>query len=303
MIILTAEALGKAEKFLGSQGRPLEQALFARIVHGSSSEWALRELAAFQNNDGGFGHGLEPDLQVQSSTVLATTVALQHLRELHVAADHPMVQGAMRFLLGIYDSAQQAWPFISPAVVDAPRAPWWQYDPDLSRYLANPRAEIVGYLFDYPQLVPAQMRELLLTAVVAYLENLADKLEMHELLCYRRLVETSNLPAEARVRLLELLQPMVLSAVELDPNAWDSYGLQPLQVAPSPQSPFVQLLYESIQLNLDYVIERQQADGSWAPNWSWGEAYPDAWPHAKRAWQSVLTAGNINSLFTYGRTA
>ena len=151
---LSRAALKQAETFLRTQARPLEQALFATFLRGASEDWALSELAAFQNSDGGFGHGLEPDLQIPGSSILATTVALQRLRELPAAADHPLVVGAMRYLLDTYDSSALAWPFVPPQVDDAPHAPWWQYDADLSQYLANPRAEIVGYLFDYPDLVP-----------------------------------------------------------------------------------------------------------------------------------------------------
>ena len=39
----------------------------------------------FQNDDGGFGHGLEPDLRLAGSSVIVTTVALQHLRVLALA--------------------------------------------------------------------------------------------------------------------------------------------------------------------------------------------------------------------------
>jgi len=298
---ISQAALKQAETFLQTQARPLEQALFTTFLHGAPEEWALSELAAFQNSDGGFGHGLEPDLQISGSSILATTVALQHLRALHVDNAHPLVLGAIRYLLDTYDSKARAWPFVPPQVDDAPHAPWWQYNTDLSQYLANPRAEIVGYLFDYPDLVPVEIREKLLTAVINYLEELDRELRMHEILCYVRLVETDNLPDKGRQRLLALLEPIVSFGVETDPAAWDGYGLKPLWVAPAPSSLFAKQLHDDINTNLDYEIERQQKDGSWAPNWSWGDAYPEAWLHAKRAWQGVLTVNTAKSLFAYGR--
>lgn len=301
MLILSAAALRKAEEFVGTHARPLEQALFATFVYNASTAWALEELAAFQNSDGGFGHGLEPDLQFPGSSVLATTVALQHLRELGADKDHPLVLGAMRYLMDTYDHDAQAWPFVPPAIVDAPRAPWWQHESDLTKYLVNPRVEVVGYLFDYPALVPEQMRESLLVAVMAHLENQPRRTEMHELLCYRRLVETTNLPEEARETLLKRLRPVIADAVETDPDEWRGYVLKPLQMAPTPTSPFAGQFQESIDLNLDFEISQQQDDGSWAPAWSWGDAYPDAWPHAKRAWQGVLTVGSVKSLVAFDR--
>jgi hypothetical protein len=137
--------------------------------------------------------------------------------------------------------------------------------------------------------------------VIEYLEKSTGNLAMHELLCYVRLVETENLPKDARDRLTTLLQPMISSGVEKDPAAWDGYALKPLMVAPSPSSPFAESLQKSIDENLDYEIVQQQQDGSWSPNWSWGDAYPEAWLHAKRAWQGILTVKMSKTLSDYGR--
>ena len=70
-----------------STTRPLEQILFNYHFRTGSLEDVLDALAVFQNEDGGFGHGLEPDLQSPNSSVLATTVAFQILRDLGIEAD------------------------------------------------------------------------------------------------------------------------------------------------------------------------------------------------------------------------
>ncbi len=303
MLQLTQDAFKQAQTFVNSAARPLEAARFAMVVSDASQEWVLSELAAFQNEDGGFGHGLEPDLQLADSSVLATTVALQILRELGAGSNNELVQGAMRYLLNTYDETAKAWPFIPANSDDAPHAPWWQYDPDLSRYLTNPRVEIVGYLLDYAELVPQDLGESLLTAVLADLDSQKGEVEMHDLLCYIRLLATESLPEDAHAHLLTRLQPIVESTVTHDAAAWSQYGLKPLMIAPNPSSPFASLLGKSIEDNLDYEIEQQLSDGSWAPAWSWGDSYPEAWPHAKRAWQGMLTVNTINMLSAYGRIA
>jgi hypothetical protein len=300
---LSKAALKRAETFIGSGARPLEEALFAVHIRGAAPDWALRELAAFQNEDGGFGRGLEPDLQVTSSSVLATTVVLQICRELGISSENELVQGAMRYLLDIYDEAAKAWPIIPPNADDAPHAPWWQYDPDLSHYLSNPRAEIVGYLLDYADLVPNKLGKSLLAAVLAHLETLNGEIEMHDLLCYLRLLATKTLPENERIVLYKQLRPVVESTVSRDAAAWSQYGLKPLVVVPHPSAPFAALLAEAINDNLDYEIEQQAGDGSWEPTWSWGDSYPEAWPHARRAWQGVLTVKTIRTFSAYGRIA
>ncbi|MDX1414797.1 MAG: hypothetical protein R3293_11450 [Candidatus Promineifilaceae bacterium] len=298
---ISRENFRRAEKFINTSARPLEAALFAIAFREGTAGWVLKELAEFQNEDGGFGRGLEPDLQLPDSSVLATTVALQILRDLRVDSSSDLVQGAMRYLLANYDAGAKSWPIIPANVDDAPHAPWWQYDPDLSRYLSNPRAEIASYLFDYADQIPDGFGQSILADVLSHLESLGGQVEMHELLCYLRLLNTESLPVDARAALIKELKPVVLSSVALDSAAWDQYKLKPLQVCPTPTAPFAPLLGQAIEDNLDYEIEKQLEDGAWAPAWSWGESFPAAWPHALRAWKGVLTVNTLRSLSAYGR--
>lgn len=301
MIQLSKEGFQKAQKFINTTARPLDEALFAVYIIGGSPEWALHELSNFQNEDGGFGHGLEPDLQLPDSSVLATTVALQILRRLNIGSDHNLVQGAIRFLLNTYVPSARAWPFIPPSSDSAPHAPWWQYDPDLSQYLANPRPEIVGFLIQYADFDPENLGESLLDDVLAHLESQQGNVEMHALLSYLRLLDTKGLPGSIAKQLFEMLEPVVESTVARDGAGWERYGLKPLTVAPNPSAPFSEFLTQAVQDNLDYEIEHQQEDGSWAPPWSWGGSFPEAWPHAERAWKGVLTVNTISSLQAYNR--
>ena len=168
-------------------------------------------------------------------------------------------------------------------------------------FKANPRAEIVGYLFEYPNLSPASLRKDLGEAVAVYLETFAEKVDTHELLCYVRLVQTPALPEPLRSWLLLRLAPVVDRVVAREPSAWAQYGLKPLWVAGSPDSPFAGQLAGAIELNLDYEIEHQGADGAWAPSWTWFGQYDETWPQAEREWKGVLTIKTLLQLRSFGR--
>lgn len=304
---LSREDQQRARSFLTEVGRPLEQALARHSFDGEPVQVALAELERFQNGDGGFGHGLEPDLRLPGSSVLATTVALQHFRALGAGEDSPLVQGAIRYLMATYDPAIEAWPIIPSTVDEAPHAPWWAYDDQLAErwrgFKANPRAEIVGYLFDYPSLSPDSLRQDLAEAVAVDLEADAGAMETHDLLCYVRLVETKTLPEALRAWLLPRLAPVVDRLVAAEPAAWAQYGLKPLWVAGTPESPFAGQLASALERNLDYEIEQQGADGAWAPAWSWFGLYDDAWPQAEREWKGVLTLRTLQQLKEFDRLA
>lgn len=301
---LSADAQAAARAFIAAHSRPLEQARYAYHFEGGPVDAVLDALAAFQNADGGFGNGLEPDLQLSDSSAIVTTVGLQHLRELKADASNPLVQRAVGYLLATYDPAIQTWQIIPANVDDAPHAPWWAYDDKLAErwrgFLANPRAEIVGYLYEHAALVSLDLLAELGEATAIYLES-DPHLEMHDLLCYVRLMETEALPVAQRERILPKLAAAVDSLVARDPRAWAEYGLQPLTVVDSPESPFTGLLADAIPANLDYLVQQQGDDGAWAPNWSWFGTYDDAWPAAERAWKGVLTLNALRTLRAFGR--
>jgi hypothetical protein len=306
MRMLTEEGWWKASLFVEKHARPLERRLYAfHFEHGAATA-VLNVLAAFQNEDGGFGRALEPDVRAAESSVLATTVALQTAREIGAAEDHPLVKGAFRYLLAAYDPGQRVWPILPNTVEHAPRAPWWKaatLRETFRGFAANPRAEIVGYLYDYPALSPEPLRMELLNEVMAHLSAPGGALEMHDLLCYVRLAETAGLPDPPRSDLLEKLGAAVDALVSKDPSQWDGYALKPLDVVSYPESPLAERLKPAVHLNLDYLIDRQQADGSWAPAWSWFGEYPEEWPVAEGEWKGVLTLRALRLLHRFGRTA
>ena len=306
-MLLSRQRFITARTFVDRQARPLERQLLAYHLDSGSREGVLAELARFGNLDGGFGQALEPDLRYAGSSALATSVGLQILRDLQAPPEEPLVRGAIGYLVDTYDAASDVWPLIPPAANEAPHAPWWVIDEALperfGQYLANPRAEILGYLYDYAELVPSELIQELTREVVDHLERLPDAMEMHDLLCYLRLAQTEALPAWVRERIMVKLTRAVQQVVARGPERWEQYGLRPVQVAPRPGSLFAQLLADEIGRNLDWEIAHQQADGSWTPTWSWGDMYPEAWADARREWSGVLTVGMLRALHTWGRIA
>jgi hypothetical protein len=300
---LSSAAQGKAVAFLKNEGRSLEQKLYAYHFENGPTGSVLTALEAFQNPDGGFGQALEPDIRLLDSSVYATTVAFQRLREIEAPGDHPVVVNGSRFLVDCYDAANLNWPIIPPNTDDAPHAPWWVYGGDLSHSLSNPRAEILGYLYDYPDQSPAEMRQELAESVIAHLMAQGNDMEMHDLLCYVRLFETPSLPEAVKDRLLPRLKEIVEHVVARDPAQWRAYGLPPLSVITKPDSQFAPLFRNELEANLDFAIDQQNEAGWWGPNWSWAEVHPDAWKQAERDWRSVFTLNTLAMLRAFGRLA
>lgn len=300
---LSPERFQKAVAFIKTQGRPLEQALVAHFFEDAPLETVLTALAGYQNADGGFGHALEPDLRLPESSVIATTIALQHLRALRVPEEHPLWRGAMRYLAATYDPDKRLW-WSVPATIDtAAHAPWWTFEkPGGGSVTLNPRAEIVGFLYDVyelPEFLPASLREELLEEVVAELEARSNDLERHEIQSAVRLVETEGLPADARVRAVTALTQALSGAVSRHPDEWGGYVLTPLDVVRWQKSVFYPKYADVVPANLEFIIGHQSSEGYWSPTWSWSDARVE-WATVENDLRSLITWHNLDLLRNFG---
>jgi hypothetical protein len=287
----------------------LDRALFEHRFEDVPAEPVTAELARYQNDDGGFGHALEPDLRTPSSSALATGIGLRTLKELETSALHPMAARAARFLLDTHEEQTKVWRVIPRDANEYPHAPWWHDDDgSLSRtfdhFLIIPRAQIVGLLHDHSDLVPTRWLEDLTQATVASILTLEENAfgGGGDTLRYALdLLETEELPQRFKDRLIPRLRSLTSKLVCRNPQEWEDYGPAPLKIAPSPQSVVTDILWDDLQAHLDYQIDHQASDGAWNPTWTWGDFYPEAWDRARLEWRGHLTLETLTSLHAFGR--
>jgi hypothetical protein len=302
-IMLSKNAFERSRKFIEEKGRPLEAARLRFHFDRVPARQVVAELEKFQNDDGGFGKALEPDLRTPESSALGTSIAFQIFREIGRDAAEGIASSAIRYLLNSFDDKKMVWRIVPTAAEKSPHAPWWTQaglEKSFNAFLLNPTAELLGSLFDYRKDVPQALLSSLSDEILVRLGAL-DKIEMHDFLCCKRLAETENLAASFKVKLVDHLARLLDGVVSREPSQWAMYGLKPLQVADRPQSPFFEMLRDVIAENLDYELATQQEDGSWPVTWSWGDTFPDDWEKAKVEWAGVLTVEKLLTLKRYGR--
>ncbi len=307
---LSREAFGRARQFLVTQARPLDRALYEHRFEGTPVEGVLAELARYQNEDGGFGHALEPDVRTPSSSALCTGIGLRLLRELGCFPDHPMIGRAVEYLFTTCDPETKTWRALPHDANAHPHAPWWHDEAgSLARtfdgFRIIPRAQLVASLVHYAADVPADWLADVAQDTVAAIES-AESLGAgggDDLAYAIDLAEAEGLPPDLRERLVRRVRAVVPQVVSVDPQEWTSYCLPPLKVASSPDSLVADLLEDALQAHLDYVIEGQTAEGTWEPTWTWGELYPEVWPQARLEWRGEITLETLTTLQAFGRIA
>jgi len=301
---LAPVAFQRARAFVEA-GRPLEHALFGYAFENGPAWRVLDALSAFQNPDGGFGHGLEPDYLSGSSSALATSVALRHLVRIAAPAAHAVVRDTVAWTRDSLDPQRRVWPIVPGDDDSTTHAPWWDHDGLAERFnhfTLNPKADLLASLYALGAGDDGSL-DRLADDVVRELEHRAaagPPADMHELLGAVALADAPHVPVAVRHRLVELLEPAIATTLGRDPKAWAAYGLRPLAVAPRPGCAFAADLAELIDLELDYLIAEQSPDGAWYPTWTWGRDEA-TWQRQRLVWAGALTLQALTALQAYGR--
>ncbi|MCP3421927.1 hypothetical protein [Nocardioides pinisoli] len=296
---MTEELVGAARGFLDREGRLIERRLAAALFDGDSPAGVVDAVRAYRNPDGGFGHGLEPDKRCPASLPIDVERALDVLLEVSqggtadetgTAVHDELVRDACDWLATVA-SPDGAVSLAFPVIERYPRAEhWsdWTYAPGL-----NPTAGLAGRLHrlgvTHPWLDHAT------EWTWGRLESGFDE-DAHALI--EVLVFLAYVPDRGRAETIGsgvrdwLTQAAWYRADPTDPG----YGLTPLHIAPTPDSPWRQLFDdETIAGHLDRLASDQQADGGWPVTW---DAPGTA---STMEWRGIETLRALRTLRAYGR--
>jgi hypothetical protein len=300
---LTRKVLNKSKEYIRQNCSDLTQQLYIHWLEEKNYHGVITALASYQNADGGFGHNLEGDFALPASSVLATSVGFQILSEINASSSEPLVQKSIAYLRDTYLSEKMGWITVPKEVNDYPHASWWHHNADqggsvIDLTWGNPTAELVGYLLEYQELVPADWVSLLYAHTLNYFKNHPESMEMHELYCFLRLAE--RMPDVDFLAQRGKLITLVKNAVATDPEAWKGYVAQPLNFVIHPDSFLYPYLSEHVEVNLDFWVDNLQEVGLAYPAWSW-DGYEEAWRAARKESIGRITVSNLRILKNFGR--
>jgi hypothetical protein len=284
--------LDRAADFILRNARLLERHLFARRFLRQSAEHVVQALRSYQNDDGGFGNALEPDLRGPDSQPIHVDFALRVFHEIDMAPPE-MVARACSYLVGVTGETGGV-PAILPSAARYPRAGHWQPAVWIADSL-NPTAMIAGLLHS-------------LHVGHAWLDR-ADAF------CWKRMSETkveggydlaavycflNHAPDQRRaVQMAEEIADAIphASFFALDPEDLDggAHALTPLHLAPTPDAMAAGLFApELLGAHIDHLIDQQQDDGGWPITWE---------PPSEMAalqWRGIETVRALTTLQEYG---
>ncbi len=288
-----------------ANARDLEKAQFSFLFEQQSELPIIQALRTFQNHDGGFGHGLEPDFHLPDSTPMATSIGLRILAGLPQSPERDeLILPALKFLKGSFYLDRKGWYAVTPRVNAYPHAPWWEFDlktnaTPIDQNWGNPTAEILAYLWKFQQMIPNWDIEPVVQNAVQYFRHLAEFGGEHEIYCFLHLYHV--LPAMYQQLMAPQLTKAVSSLVVVEESRWGEYVPQPVHFLLHPEDGLWDLSQDALHRNLQYLYNILTTQKSMTVSWQWA-GYPQHWPMAKQQWKGVLTLRALRTLHAFSST-
>lgn len=298
----TSEMIVNAQKFIHRNGRLLERRWMEHLFEGGSKNAVIAALRAYQNDDGGFGHALEPDIRDPHSQPIPTEVALHIMDELDLF-DASILSGILQYLESITLPGGGV-PRALCSVNHYPHAPWWTTERDDAASM-NPTGSIVALLLKQHAVPLAESPDQghcpqwfadTIQFIWRNIENVG-RTDYHDLIqAIDFLQQTSD--RDRAETLLAQMDSWLLSpgVIEYDSNA-EGYVHKILDWAPKRNSYCTRLIHdqEAVSRHLDALIAEQQDDGGWSISW---EPPSQA---AKLEWRGYITVQRLLTLQSYER--
>ncbi|MBM7442604.1 hypothetical protein [Streptomyces sp. HB132] len=296
-----ATPLARAEQFIWLTARVLEQRRFAHLFLGGSADTVETALAAYRNEDGGYGYALEPDLRGPVSQPLHTAHALSVLDSIGGCCGL-RVERICRYLTEV-STKEGALPALHPSQRGYPAAPFIPAldDPPAELLATGP---VVGLLHRN------QVWHAWLFRATDFCWAAVDALEQsHPYEIEAALAFLDGVPDRARAesaagRLGQLVREQRL--VVLDPGRRAEYPVAagyapgehhfPYDYARTPGS-LARRWFSDGELEgaLDHLAAEQQEDGGWPVNWrEWA-------PGTALEGRPIVTIRALQTLRSHGR--
>ncbi|MFF3793718.1 hypothetical protein ACFYXW_27315 [Streptomyces sp. NPDC001981] len=268
-----ASPLNRAEQFIWLTARVLEQRRFAHHFLAGGADAVETALTAYLNEDGGYGHALEPDLRGPVSQPLHTAHALNVLDSIGRCSGL-RVERICRFLTDV-STKEGALPALLPSQRGYPAAPFIPLvdDPPAELLATGPVVGLLhrnavwhAWLFRATDFCWAAVDTLEhshpyeIEAAVAFLDGAPDRA--------RAEAAADRLGRLVREQRLAVLDPERRAEYPVAAGYAPGEHHFPYDYARTPDSLARRWFTdEELERSLDHLASEQQADGGWPLNW------------------------------------
>lgn len=268
----------RVSDWMHRNARELDLAIWKALFEGGEKKAVADALLLYQNDDGGFGYGLDMDNWNPNSVPYNCLFALELL---HLVGfddmSHPVFMGIKKYL---NETRPEQWLFTLPGNQDYPHAVFYNYDEAYNKVEST--GIIIGlsaFVIEYCQDMPVYK------TVMGYLDDYIMKFQENDLgdigpSAYITLLSTMKrcgITGYNYYALEERLKTVVNYTIQRDPVQWQHYGYRPSDFIKSRESIFYQGNEDIVEQELDFLVDTMPLNGIWPVSWCWfenGKLYP-----------------------------
>lgn len=300
---LTTEQHQKIRSWVYRNARPLDLARYQYHFENGTIENVLASLSAYQNKDGGFGHGIEADFVNPNSSPVGVRVFFDILREIDFYdANCPLIMSAFEYLDNCEYYGNWGWHGVIPSNNEYLHAQWWHFDSN--PWQLCPTGTLAGYSIraaDKETSIYKKSLQLINESLDALYRNLPDRVLSTN--SYAHLLsdlQKSDISSQFDIgKIQAILKHFIPTEIEHNSCKWVEYTDRPSNYVTSPDNSFYPVVDEVLEKEIEFILETINSDGVW--NIYWG--YPNNRDFAvcENWWKSDIAIKRLLLLNAFGR--
>lgn len=257
---------------LYNQGRDLEVAIFNYLFESDDRDMVSYALSIYQNKDGGFGHGLEPDSTNPNSSPFQTSVALEILCTVGFRFSNldeftkELVTRTFKYLNQTL--VNNRWPSTIPSNNNFPCAVWWMHD-ESKPIGINPTASILASILHLsPRQSSLYKKSFGMSLEIVELFLNQTMLEKHDLIVLSRLYQ-ALIETEINKELLDQFKNKLFNAIQeaIDPiDKWVGYATMPYDFPLDDEN--YGISHHILEAGVEHLLKTMKHN-YWEPTWVW----------------------------------
>lgn len=286
MNLITKSNLADIERQMFNKARDIDVCAYNCLFTDFPKEILIDALSMYQNKDGGFGHGVEPDNLNPNSTVFETYMALLYLFQAGFKSyhDNEMLEQMLNKAFNYLYNRKPNWSLFDETNLKFAAAARFLTDSNIT----YPKMAIVALTLHFLDEKKAYYKKALnLIPVISKELHQGLPLSFEEAFGYQlffTILKEKNIEVEDEAYFNSLKEEL--------------FKKQPLNETNAKY--YVLLNSDKLEEALDLIVESRKMHGLWEVSHEWGNEFPEA-ESAKLKWLGLETYRNLYILKQNGR--
>jgi len=296
---LTKTQFDRIDGWMQIHARPLDRAKWNQMFHGGSREDIVAEMLRYQNPDGGFGNGFEPDVLLPASAAIPTAEAIFLARDYALPAGEWYGKMLDYFENTVLDIPKY-WEDCPPEAMNYPHAPWWNYAP-CTVFNPNPCGVVASAMLEMGSPSQKKLGKKIAADCLSLLlsDDFCGDHDTLNMMALVNVLREGDYPQYDN-DVHHAIRRRIRENTCFDRSKWMEYTFQPLDFADAPDSPWYDVVKEGVEENFDFWLDSLNDEGVWEPNFSWG-VDSDIAREVRRQWKGHIACKRTRILRNFGR--